>query len=201
MGNGMLFTRGGDHLDFGNQQHWCFGNLDRCTDGHVLSFWIYLYESARPDREYIVSSGANALNSAGLAVFTLFNSFESRHYLHVNYIRHSLVTMGPTIRVRCTSWHVRYPIQRSSMVQVIIQWLPQDNLYLFLNGQQVTSGPPTQSSPCTHDTQDFVIGKRNDRTYFVDCGYFWLDEFKFFDRALTEEEIQELNKKPTYWLV
>ena len=188
----MWFSGIAGYINFGNQEHWCFDNLDMCTDGHVLSFLLNLPHSMRDYVEYIFSSGAMSSDLPGLSATYQYNSTDGKMYMSVDYVKRSMVVQGPIVRARCTHWNVRHVFPTSVFVQILIQWSPDDKLTLFLDGQTVTSGTGQVESTCAVADFNFFIGKRTDRTLYDDYGKFYLDEFKFYDRQLTADEVRTL---------
>ena len=187
----MWFSGTAEYIDFGNQRHWCFDNLDMCPNGHVLSFLLNLPSSTRDFLEYIFSSGAMLPSLPGLSATYQYNSTDEKIYMSVDYVKRSRVEQGPIVRVSCTHWHLKHVIPTSVFVQIVIRWSPGGELTLFFDGQPVASGSG-QVAPCADSIYNFYIGKRTDRMVYADYGRFYLDEFKFFDGQLTANEIRTL---------
>ena len=189
----MFFSGSATALDFGNQKHWCFDDLDKCPNGHTLSFWLQISYSTRKPPEFIFSSGALTPDKPGIQAYYQYNSPDDKHYLMVDYVKRSLVSNEVITRAFCRHWHVVHRIPTSVFVQVIIQWDANGTLDLFLNGQKVTTGSSIEASSCTVTRSNFYIGRRYDRIAYDDCSVIYLDEFKFFDRLLTTEQVRQLN--------
>ena len=88
-------------VDYGNQRDRCLGSLSECPDGITISFWIKLGFHADNAGHYYVSSGAQTMDSHGIAIYTKENglsftqkTLESSWEITLNDVKQGLCVLA-----------------------------------------------------------------------------------------------------------
>ncbi|KAL8587816.1 hypothetical protein ACOMHN_021034 [Nucella lapillus] len=143
VGNAIFLDGRQDALDFGNQSSECFGNLDLCPHGAMVSLWLRPERLGRAGTAYFLSSGHN-----GLSV-----SYRNGE-LHVTAATTSKTWAISTSELDPDQWQF-----------VEVSFHPERGLRLYKSGKLIAKTSQTQTRPdpvpLIHDMDRFYLGRGN----------------------------------------
>ncbi|XP_076459006.1 uncharacterized protein LOC143292527 isoform X2 [Babylonia areolata] len=143
VGNAIELDGRQDALDFGNQSSACFGNLDLCPHGMMVSLWLQPKRLGRAGTSYFLSSGHNGLSL----------SYRDKK-LHV------------TAATTSKTWQISASDLNPNQWQFLeVSFHPDRGLSLYLSGRLVAHTSQTQTRPdpvpVISDMDRFYVGRGN----------------------------------------
>lgn len=160
------------YLDLGDLRSQCFGSLDLCPSGASYAFWIWIgsTKAMTPERQYILSSGAQTPSTPGITVYM-----------------EGGVLYAVTSTTAATWGPVSIPVSPKTWYQVAFSWSQANGLWLYINGVQIGKVETSTvfSQVNTPSSNNFVIGKPNDAD--TNFGEFYMDTMNFWSEYREEQ--------------
>jgi len=171
-GNGV-YTNGVDQwIDLGNLRSKCFGNVMKCTEGHVMSLWMFVYEQTT-GQHYIFTSGAHTYRSHGTTLLVKNKKIQT-------YVRtQTKLWVIVDVTFNFEAWY-----------HVTLTWSENKGSKLYFNGILVGDmvDPTAGNNNADNTHHNFVIGNTNinNENYLAEMK---LDEMKMWDAVWDDDQV------------
>ena len=183
LGSGLSFDGVDDWLDLGNHRDECLGNTDLCPDGFTLSMWLKRGQKVPIPRGelYYITSGGHTFQSFGFALYSKM-----------------LNTLSFSTTTTTLKWGpIEVSVEPGPWYHVVATWHGRTGIRLFIDGCLLgtwsTKSERYYDNSGGYDT--ITVGRPNNAMKAAHFGEAIIDEFYFWPRHLTYEEVWAHHRK------
>ncbi len=185
-GRALAFDGTNQYADFGDQTSRCFGHVSLCLYGFTTMMWLNISAASFvPGSEFLFSNGGHTstVSRGGIAVLVQ----NSLLYVTVRHGQQGLHWRINDVSVPSDTWF-----------HLGIIWTQENGLKIYINGTKVAEKIHVSYTATSGNDATGIfmqLGKLNTNPDNAFGAAFYIDEWYFWETALTSEDISIMYQK------